>query len=208
VRGPCAGPSQVSLLKGSPSRRPRARGAGPQDCGGRARTASRRAPQCGARELPWLSPAGAALDREDTHAGGKGVRAVAVRWTRRWGSRRAAACPGRARFSCPVGQQGGAQYGAPAPPPWGAVLRAPPCRESFRGRCPRCGAAGARGGAPTRPRGLIKKGSRRGTDGAPVHYRPPPFTPSLLELRAPPRPSGLIASPFPSYAPSSSPLPY
>jgi len=53
--------------------------AGPHECGGRARTASRRAPQCGARVLPRSPPAGAAPGRGGEPAGGKGVHAVALR---------------------------------------------------------------------------------------------------------------------------------
>jgi len=66
------GGSWCSLLEGSPSRRPRARGAGPHDCGGRARTASPRAPQCGVRVLPRSSPARAAPDRGGAPARARG----------------------------------------------------------------------------------------------------------------------------------------
>ena len=207
MRGPCAGPSQFPLLKGSPSRRPRARGAGPHECGGRARKASRRAPLCGARVLPRSSPALAAPDREGAPAGGKGVRAVAVRGTRRRGARGAAACPGRAREPCPVGQQGGAVYGAPAPPSRGLPCGLPPVQSRPGGVARGAGLWGPVGGPHPNP-GAHTKGGRRVTDGAAVHYRPPPFPPSLLELRAPPRPSVLIASPCPSSSSSSSPPSY
>ena len=144
VWGPFAGPSEFRLLKGLPSRRPKAREAGPPECYGRARTASRRPPQSGARGLPRSPLAGAAPDRGGAPAGGQGVRIVAVRWTRRrvrGGGRVAGEGHAiRARW----GNQGGAEYGAPAPPV--GLSRGPPWRSHpggvARGAAPRKASGG------------------------------------------------------------------
>ena len=116
VWGPFAGPSEFRLLKGLPSRRPKAREAGPPECYGRARTASRRPPQSGARGLPRSPLAGAAPDRGGEPAAGKVVRVVTVGWTRRRVRGGGAAWPGRASPTVPGGANRGAPSMAPSPP--------------------------------------------------------------------------------------------
>jgi len=61
-------------------------------------------------------------------------------------------------------------------------------------------------GGPYPPPGAHKNGGRRGTDGAAVHYRPPPFPPSLLELRAPPSSFRAYCAPLPFAIPLAAPL--
>jgi len=159
VWGPCDGPSQFPLLKGSPSRRPRARGAGPHECGGRVRTASRRAPQSGARVLPLSSPAGAAPDRGGAPAGARGYAPSPCGGH---GGGGPGALP-RVRGG-PAKRALGANRGAPsmAPP-------APPLPvESCPGGVARgVGLRGPGAGASTRPQGLIKRGVGGGQTGRP-----------------------------------------
>jgi len=202
VWGPCDGPSQFPFLKESPSRWPRARGAGPHECGGRARTASRRAPQCGARVLPRSSQAGAAPDRGGAPAGARGYAASPCGGHSGGGLGRGRVSE-RARYPCPAGQHGGAQYGAPAALPEGLPCGPSPVESRPGGVARGAGLRGPVGGTRTRPQELIQRGGRRGTDGAAVYYRPPPFPRSLFELRPPPRPFVLIAPPFPFPSPSS-----
>jgi len=116
VWGPFAGPSEFRLLKGLPSRRPKAREAGPPECYGRARTASRRPPQSGARGLPRSPLAGAAPDRGGEPAAGKVVRVVTVGWTRRRVRGGGPRGRGGPRQPCPVGQTGGRRVWRPRPP--------------------------------------------------------------------------------------------
>jgi len=134
---------------------------------------------------------------------GKGVRAVDVRWTRRLGPgvrpRVRGGPSNRARWA----NRAVPSMAPPRPPIRGAVLLAPPCEESSRGRGAWGGAEGAQGKDPCSHAGAHKKGGRRGTDAEAVHYRPSPFPSPLLELRAPPRPS--MRSAPPSLLPSPSP---
>ena len=109
----------------------------------------------------------------------------------------------RARWA----NRGGAQHSAPAHLPGGLSCRPPPVENRPGGVACEAGLREPVRG-PYPPPGAHEIGSRRGTDGAAVHYRPPPFPPSLLQLRAPPRPSVLIVSFSPSFSPSSSPPPY
>ena len=76
----------------------------------------------------------------------------------------------------------------PAPPTWGAVLRAPPpvgCHSGGVAR--RAGLRGAGVGTLVRLAEPHKKGGdRRGTDGAAVHYRPSPSPPTATRTGSPP----------------------
>jgi len=126
VWGPCVGPSQFPLLKGSPSRWPRATGAGPFEGYGRARTASRRPRQCGALVLPRSQPARAASECGGEPAGASGIRVQAVGWKRR----RVRGGPrgrGGSRQPCQVGQRGAPSM-AP-PPPLLGLFRGPTWRS-------------------------------------------------------------------------------
>jgi len=177
--GPCDGPSQFPFLKGTPSRRPRARGAGPPECGGRARTASRPAPQCGAQVLPRSSPAMAAPDRGGAPAGARGYAPSPYGGP---GSGRQGCC--RVSGAGPLTVLGGPTGGrvpsmaSPPPPHLGGcrVGPPPPSGESSRGSGPRGGAEGARGKGPCPRTGAHKKGVGGGQTGTPSttdRHRPP-----------------------------------
>ena len=75
-------------------------------------------------------------------------------------------------------------------------MRPPPLSRVVQGQWPAARGSGSPCGGPYPPSGAHKKRGRRGTNGAAVHDRPAPFPPSLLELKAPSRPSVVITPPF------------
>jgi len=120
---------------------------------------------------------------------GKGVRAVAVRWKRRRGPGvRPRVREGPANRALWANRGGVPSMAPPAPPTWGAVLRAPPpvgCHSGGVAR--RAGLRGAGVGTLVRLAEPHKKGGdRRGTDGAAVHYRPSPSPPTATRTGSPP----------------------
>jgi len=117
---------------------------------------------------------------------GKGVRAVAVRWTRRrkpgvrprvrGGPAHCARCVNRkgvSSMASPVYSPGRLFFGPP-----------PPSRESSRGSGPRGGGEKAWGKGPCPHTGAYQKRGRRGTDGEAVHYRPSPFHPIATRVES------------------------
>ena len=136
--GPGVRPSQFILLKGTPSRRPRARGAGLPEGHGRARTANPHPPQYGARVLSRSARAVAAPDRGGP-AGAKGARTVTA-----WGTRGRVMGAVWLRWATQAVPGGHRVWRLPS----GAAVSRAPLEESPRG---------ARGATPREATGRVRR---------------------------------------------------
>ena len=176
VWGPGVRPTQIPLLKGSPSRRRKARGGRP-DGHARARTTIRDPPQCGAWVLPQPEPVAAAPGRGGS-AGAKGACAASAWRTR--GCVRWAVWLGRAT----QGVGGAAWWGAPS---GAGVARAPLVWQTTGGAERR---RVRRPGAPDSVQGPItvrQLGATEGGTGRP-HNTSRHHTPPRVSDTVPPHP--------------------